>query len=270
MIFYKTVSSGNDFIHIDLQELTNSHEKHEDLARRLCARKTGIGADGLVLFRIDKQRIDFSIINQDGSEAELSGNGMAGLAALLFSQKKFHNTVTLKTRVGNKSIKLIEQTNNHFKLRVEIGRPDFDNIKMFPFLLPQQREYQFGDIAFFPVSMGNPHVVVLLKKQVSQKKLDQIAVFLEGHNMFPSKTNVEIVYDFYDNKCGVYYHERGVGKTLSSSTGSAAVFAVLQNLGKIQEELFIHTPLEDLRICGQGNIYVENLTKIMYKGVCLT
>ena len=270
MIFYKTVSSGNDFIHIDLQEFNKSGQTRENLARGLCARKTGIGADGLVFYQVHRKTVDFSIFNQDGSEAELSGNGMAGLAALLFYQKRFSQSLTLNTRAGKKSIELIDHTNNHFKLEVEIGTPDFNNLKQFPFLQPQQTDYQLGDVTFYPVSVGNPHTVVLLEKPISEEKLTEIALGLEKHSMFPSRTNVELVYNFQNNECCAHFHERGVGKTLSSSTGSAAIFAVLQNLGKIAEELVIHTTLQDFRIRGTSNIYVENLTKIMYKGVCLT
>ena len=69
-----------------------------------------------------------------------------------------------------------------------------------------------------------------------------------------------------EKNCSIYYHERGVGRTLSSSTGSAAVYAVLQNQGQIGDHLLIQTPAGTIMVSGKDKIYIENSTKIMYKG----
>lgn len=272
MIFYKTVTSGNDFIHIDLQELDTEtgSQDHSQLARNLCARRTGIGADGLVFYRICQETVDFRIFNHDGGEAEISGNGMAGLAALLFHQKAFRDTLTLNTRVGRKVIERLHQIDQTYQLKVEIGLPDFSNHEQFPFLIAGQSAYQQDRFVFYPVSVGNPHAVVLLDNPMAEDEMAAMAANLANHSTFPAKANVELVYNLRHHECQVYFHERGVGKTLSSSTGSAAVFAVLQDLGKIGEKLTIQTDLENIRISGTTTIYVENSTKIMYKGVCLS
>jgi diaminopimelate epimerase len=306
MIFYKTVSSGNDFIHINMEAGTNDSLAKEELARRLCRRQTGAGADGVVYYRYknaDKRGtgfgpVDFEIFNRDGSEAELSGNGMAGLASLLFylEENKNHTHVILNTKAGHKEIRYLHHAVNKYRLRIEIGEPDFQRRKFFPFLVKDKRrlDYSHRDITFYPVSVGNPHVVVILEAAADDEKLLRMGTLLEGAEIFPWGTNVEFVVPTTPNantgtkttrvigekgepkQTGfrIFYYERGVGPTLSSSTGSAAVFAVLRRLRRIDEYLTIplpcQTPGDEIKISGKRKIYIENSTEIVYKGVYLS
>ncbi len=270
MIFYKTVSTGNDFLHVDLGQsdlLCLKSLNKGDLAKKLCQRKTGPGADGVIYFKIRKQSADFDIYNRDGSRAELSGNGMAGCAALLLYLNKFQERVILHTRVGERSISLINRDNNRLGLKVEIGAADFQNRQFFPFLKQGILKYEHKGVTFYPVSVGNPHAVILFKEPAGEDKLISLAKLLSGANIFPQQVNVEFV-DYNDPlDCRVFFYERGVGPTLSSSTGSAAVFAVLQKLNLVQDRLWIQTQEGIIRILGKEKIYVENSAKIVYKGV---
>lgn len=271
MIFYKTVSAGNDFLHIDVKELnapdSDGQVSRGHLAGHLCQRKTGAGADGVVYYNIGEKGVDFEIFNRDGGEAELSGNGMAGLSALLFYLGKFKDQVTLNTRAGQKRHQLLQREKNNFKLKIEIGEPDFCNTDFFPFLEKKKMEYTHKTIRFHPVSVGNPHAVVLLDRELPDETLNQMGEMLESANIFPQKTNVELIFYKNEENCRLFYYERGVGRTLSSSTGSAAVFAVLQKLKFIRNRLFINTPEGKIKIYGKGSIYIENFTKIVYKGI---
>jgi diaminopimelate epimerase len=172
MIFHKTVCSGNDFIHIELDQsgLANDENKG-DLARRISNRNSGAGADGVVYYRVLEKQVDFEIFNQDGSRAELSGNGMAGLSALMFHLDLFRNRIRLNTPVGGRTVELIEQSADSFRLRIEIGVPDFQNTGFFPFLEKDRIKYRFKNIDFFPVSVGNPHAVVFLTSSESERDL---------------------------------------------------------------------------------------------------
>jgi len=271
MIFYKTVSAGNDFIHINRDELSSGQiESLADLARKLCARKSGIGCDGLIIYQIEPKSIQFRIFNQDGSEAELSGNGMAGLASLMFFLGKSEKGIDLKTISGNKQIKLLKREGNRFNLMVEIGNPDFDNRAFFPFLEEEKLEYSYKNERFYPLSVGNPHIVILLSDKIPNDELAHRGSMLENASIFPQRTNVEFVLFKNENQCSVYFYERGVGCTQSSSTGSAAVFAVLQRLNQINNRLCIQTGENTAIISGKDMIFIENSTKIMYKGICLT
>jgi len=274
MIFYKSVSAGNDFIHVESTAVAGSAKA--DLARHLCARQTGAGADGVVFYHIRDEvtGVDFEIVNRDGSAAELSGNGMAGLSALLFHLRKFKNRVVLHTGVGIKTHELLERRGNTFRLKIEIGEADFSNTTFFPFLQEGKTCYDHQGIMFYPVSVGNPHVVVILEKNLSHEDMMVLGAKLENADLFPLKTNVECVLQPGEQSaangdgddCRVFYYERGVGPTQSSSTGSAAVFAVLRKLGFIKDSLTVTTPLGKIKIFAKEKICVENFTKIVYKG----
>jgi diaminopimelate epimerase len=273
MVFYKTVSAGNDFLHIDGEEVAGFNAGKSSgrvpkghLAAQLCRRQTGVGADGVIYYAVKENSVDFEIFNRDGSEAELSGNGMAGLSALMFYLGTFKDRVVLNTRTGQKTHRLLKREKNNFKLKIEIEKPDFYNRDFFPFLQENKWEYTHENIRFYPVSVGNPHAVVVLEKELPDETLNRMGQCLESAAIFPRKTNVELV--FYKNKrdCRVFYYERGVGRTISSSTGSAAVFAVLQKLTPIYR-LTIDTPGGKIKIYGKVHVYIESYTKIVYKGI---
>jgi len=341
MIFYKTVSCGNDFILIDRDECQSAAAtviNKGQLAQKICCRHSGAGADGVVFYKIfpgttgtfgtpGTTPVDFEIFNRDGSEAELSGNGMAGLSALFFylNQSGDQDQVVLNTKAGPKRNTCLQREKNKFRLKIEIGSADFQNHDFFPFLSvsckslqkkqafemkppkerhqadrewvggatpfemtpPKERHleknkwgYRYQGITFYPVSVGNPHAVVLVEEGMAADKPGQIGQVLEGAPIFPYKTNVELVlptgagpvdYEKGEN-FRVFFYERGVGQTHSSSTGSAAVFAVLQKLNLISHTLTIPYPDldESIKISGKNKIYIENYTEIVYKGVHLS
>lgn len=275
MIFYKTVSGGNDFLHVDTADIGgiaapgDISEVKGRLARRLCDRRAGAGADGIIYYAVGEETAAFQIFNRDGTEAELSGNGMAGLSAVLFHLGKFKDRVTLDTRAGRKTNHLLSRKGDTLTLKIEIGEPDFSDTVFFPFLEPGREEYVFNDFPFYPVSVGNPHAVILLDKplHLMERELEKIGEMFEGAGIFPRKTNVELVHFKDAENCEVYYYERGVGPTLSSSTGSAAVFAVLQKLKIIPERLTITSGGGTINIYGSGRVYLDNIVRIVYKGI---
>jgi diaminopimelate epimerase len=269
MKFFKTVSYGNDFIHVENDgKIPEGDKRKIELAKKISARHTGPGADGVVFYRVEGGRPICEIINRDGSPAEISGNGLSGLAAVLLSTKKFSKEVCVLTPVGDRSVSLISRDGNRFRLRVEIGNADFNNHSFFPFLRPKDLGYSDQGVTFYPVSTGNPHVVVDVSKQeYSKTDLEALGRTLAGSNLFPRGTNVEIIRELSSEECRVFFYERGVGPTESSSTGCAAVFAVLRQLGKIKDHLSIRVDYGKIEVFGDDRIYVENQSEIVYKGV---
>jgi len=290
MIFYKTVASGNDFIQVDMDDCEaladagasqqKIREIKADLARELCPRHSGAGADGVVFYRTGPHRTVFEIFNRDGSEAELSGNGMAGLTALLFHLGKYPakpgTDVVLDTRAGIKRNRFLSHTGNRYRLKVEIGEPDFNNRGFFPFLEEGRLDYQYRGMTFYPVSVGNPHAVAVLTENSPDDTLREMGALLAGADIFPRGVNVELAVPLagpVDYETGqnlrVFFHERGVGPTLASSTGSAAVFAVLKRLKRVERLLTVPGCDESgkaIKISGNRAIYIENYVKIVYKG----
>ena len=158
MIFYKTSSFGNDFIEIDQDELASAMGA-VPLGRR-ASRKTAVPMgdwrEGALSRRTwpgrsatasaawaptawsftktGKHCALFQIFNRDGGEAELSGNGMAGLAAVLFQRRLAASPLSLHAAIGSRRVELLGRDGAVFQLAVEIGRPDFANRGFFPFL----------------------------------------------------------------------------------------------------------------------------------------
>ena len=273
MIFHKTSTSGNDFIIVDRGEFTKLGMTEGDFSREICDKLKNPGADGVIFFSPEDEIFNFSIFNSDGSEAEISGNGMAGLSATLFSMRRSRNPITLRTRAGSRIIRLIDKVGNRFKMEVDMGLPEFNNNKFFPFLTSARKEYDYKGISFFPVSTGNPHAVVILKDYPDDiTKLEMSGKLLESGDIFPHRTNVEFVFPIGKThgkdtpEIEAFFYERGAGITPFSSTGSTAVFAVLHNLGMVGDSIKIRTIENPVLISLNERIFIESYTEIVYKG----
>ena len=266
MIFNKTSSFGNDFIEIDESDLPAAAVDKCLLAREICDAHRAVGADGVVFYRFKKNEFPFAVYNRDGGEAELSGNGMAGLAAVLFQRRLASSPLNLLTKCGTRRVALLGRAGPMFHLQVEIGLPDFSNRRFFPFLKEKQDRYSIDDLEFYPLSVGNPHVVVLCPEALATERLTVLGQKMERHEGFPLRVNVEFVSFTDPENCRVFFYERGVGPTLASSTGSAAVFAVLRRLGLVRESLQITSGSEKIGVFWQAAIFIENFTRLVCRG----
>jgi diaminopimelate epimerase len=221
---------------------------------------------------------NFQIHNRDGGEAELSGNGMAGLAAVLFQRRLASSPLRLHTKSGPRHIALLGRAGPVFQLEVEIGLADFSNRQAFPFLKAKQDRYVIDELEFYPVAVGNPHAVVICRDRPDPKKLALLGEKLESHPMFPERVNVEFVC-FTDGEhpidgtvalapasCRVFFYERGVGPTKASSTGSAAVFAVLRRLGMINDRLLVDCGAAKIAVTWKQGIFINNFTRLICRG----
>ncbi len=266
MTFYKTCTAGNEFVHIESGGRSTATELSR-LARQICRPGCGPGADGVVFYQPQKQSVAFRVFNRDGSEAELSGNGMAGLAALLFSRAPGRGHVLLSTRAGPKRVVCLARQGEEFQVRTEIGRPNFHRNRFFPFLKQGRDRYRLKNYEFFPVSVGNPHCVVLSPRIWQHRQLLASGAMFQTSRLFPLHTNVEFVRFQSADECRVFFYERGVGPTLSSATGSAAVFAVLRRLGLVRDRLTIACGGQLIQlVVERGVIFVESRTRIVCSG----
>jgi diaminopimelate epimerase len=242
MKFIKFHSLGNDFLIIDQDDRVEVSEI-DDLARRICERHTGVGADGLLLISIKdriKGQVNFRIFNADGTEAEISGNGLRCAAAYLYSQQKIETPrILFLTSAGNHECELIEKKQNQFMIKIEMGVPRLTS-KDIPFddgsfhgriidypLMINQKIYPVT-----VVSMGNPHCAVFVDRFPARIEWHQIGREIESHPFFPNRTNIEFIRILSRGEIDVLFWERGVGETLSSGSGScaAAVASILKNL----------------------------------------
>jgi diaminopimelate epimerase len=243
MNFTKLHALGNDFLVIEHSNFLKE-ESLTEISRKLCDRHTGIGADGLILIRIidrEKSTVNFRIFNADGSEPEISGNGLRCAAAYLFhSQKVPTKIIRFETNAGERTCELIDRNSNRFEIKIEMGVPRFSS-RDIPFddgsehevivdypLSINRKVYQITCI-----SVGNPHCTIFVERFFPARiEWHQVGQELESHPFFPRRTNVEFIRVLNRQEIEVLFWERGVGETLSSGSGScaAAVASILKGL----------------------------------------
>ncbi|MCJ7612276.1 MAG: diaminopimelate epimerase [Candidatus Aminicenantes bacterium] len=232
MKFTKVHSLGNDFLLIDQEEWGNIPDLG-GLVRRLCDRHMGVGADGVLLVSITDRGqglARFRIFNADGTEPEISGNGLRCAAAGLFFQKKVEPPdLVFTTTTGRRECRLLNQENTRFHIRIEMGVPRFsskdipfddgsvhDRIVDYPLSINQQT------YLVTVLSIGNPHCLLFVDHFPARIEWHQIGREIESHPFFPNRTNVEFIRVRNRGEIEVLFWERGVGETLSSGSGSSA------------------------------------------------
>ena len=238
--FTKIQAHGNDFLIIPINDV-NQLDQPSLLAQEMCERNYGAGADGIVFVSATRGGgADFAsrIFNADGSEAEISGNGTRCVAAYFYFKERWDQTeITIQTAAGLKVGKFISREGLRYWFEFDMGSPRLASDEI-PILLPQPLDR----VVSFPlrmggefqtitcVSMGNPHCSLFLPT-LDEVILPEIGPLLEDHPAFPTRTNVEFVHVISREEIEVLFWERGVGRTLSSGTGScaAAVASILND-----------------------------------------
>ena len=237
----KVHSLGNDFLILEEQEVKSTAEKGA-LARRICERHTGIGGDGLLFISIkdqDKGHVNFRVFNADGTEAEISGNGLRCAAAHLYYQKKIKSPrILFSTTVGERECEPIERNDNLFKIKIDMGVPKlssndipFDDGSTHNTIIDYPLSIQKKVFKITLVSLGNPHCDIFLDRFPSRIEWHQLGYEIEFHPFFPKRINIEFIRVLNRQEIEVLFWERGVGETLSSGSGScaAAVASILKD-----------------------------------------
>ncbi len=244
LIFYKYEGCGNDFVLFEPPVIPESLD-HEQLVR-LCDRRFGIGSDGLLFFEMqDKGTPRMRMINPDGSEAQMCGNGIRALARHLrefgFMQE---DRFEIDTLAGVKTCTCWEEE-GRFMVDVRMGAPCFDpkscTTSFESMLVEGTIETERRAFAATLVSMGNPHLVVH-----EYLDADQASIWgprLEHHPWFPERINVHFC-ELSALGTQVTTWERGAGLTLACGTGACAVAAANVKTGRVDEtrKQGIHMP----------------------------
>jgi diaminopimelate epimerase len=210
--FAKGHGYGNDFLYV-----TDRHVEGaalDELARRMCDRHTGIGADGLILYTARADGASMRLFNADGSRAEVSGNGVRVLAALLArSVSELAVRLTIDTEGGVKRLERIARDGERQTFRAAMGLPTG---------LRTDRLSVAGEtIDVVVLNIGNPQLLIL-GELPDEARFQRLGAALERHPAFPEGTNVEFVHVETPQRVRIRIWERGVGPTHSSGTGSCA------------------------------------------------
>lgn len=264
---------GNDFVVIDLfkESLPNPLE----VAEKMCDRHFGIGADGLILVG-PAEDADFSmrVINSDGSEAEMCGNGIRCLARYVVE-----SGLTAKTEFVTRSLRglhtqVVSLDGRKFMdVTTSMGRPILqrnlipmigDNSeKVVNEMLPVDgHEYRIT-----LVNVGNPHCVVYVD-DVNKVNLDVLGPKFENHPLFPKRINTEFVQVLDKNNVRMRVWERGCGETLACGTGAtASVVASILN-GKTFDTVMVHLGYGDLIIewRDHGELFMTGSAQTAFTG----
>ena len=227
--FVKAHACGNDFL---IVEARHAPEKLSAFAVQICNRHHGVGADGVEILYNDPQ-VDARIrlINADGSDAEISGNGTRCVAAYLVAERG-SSSVAIRTGAGIKVCTLNARAGQDFEFTTDMGQPQIGD----PFSI----KLAFGEVTGVPVSMGNPHFVIFVDEFEPGWQAE--AAEIERHHDFKYGTNVELVRVRSKEDIEIRIFERGVGETQSSGTGSSAAAVAAIHSGRAQSPLRVHTP----------------------------
>lgn len=241
MPFVKIHSLGNDFLFID-QADWGALPDINNFVWRICDRHTGVGADGLLLVSVsdtEKGLARFRIFNADGTEPEISGNGLRCAAACLWYQKKIAvPRIAFQTTAGDRECHLLQAQENHYEIRIEMGTPrlasrdiPFDDGSVHESIIDYPLSINQKIYPVTVVSVGNPHCAVFVERFPARIEWHQIGREIESHPFFPNRTNIEFIRVINPEEIEVLFWERGVGETLSSGSGScaAAVASILKN-----------------------------------------
>lgn len=223
--FTKMQGCGNDFIIIDHEEALKADMHKDKLAKIICDRHFGVGADGLIIpnTEVEDADIGWFFYNSDGSTAQMCGNGMRCFAKYvhdkgLVDKKSF----SVKTLAGIIQPEILEDG----RVRVNMSSPIFESEKI-PFLPAKNLNYKIAVrnriFEGNAVSMGNPHFVIFVDKSENLLELAKnYGPEIETAVEFPEKTNVEFIKIKSYKKIELCVWERGCGITLACGTGACA------------------------------------------------
>lgn len=230
----KMQGCGNDFVIIDYPEFEKTGLKMSELAKKVCDRNFGVGADGMIIPNLSPENKEADIAwyfyNSDGSTAQMCGNGMRCFAKYVYDNKLVEKkSFSVQTLAGLIKPELLENG----LVKVNMGKPILED-KKIPFwsengdkkLVALDREFEIT-----PVSMGNPHCVIITDDD-PMELAKKYGPTIEKHEFFPEKTNTEFVKVKSNMEIDMRVYERGCGITLACGTGACAsvVACVLNNL----------------------------------------
>ncbi|WP_336250663.1 diaminopimelate epimerase [Stomatohabitans albus] len=240
--FIKAHGCGNDFVL--LPDTDDQLTLTEDLTKAMCDRHVGIGADGVI--RIGAPTTETGAVfmdyrNADGSIAEMCGNGVRTVAMWYAQAHPDATTVNVDTRAGMKHVTIHRDETGAFSAAtVNMGIPE---------LFSRNHKITMPDGAIIPLttlSMGNPHAVVVMGRVgadcVLDYPLNRIGPFIEHHPDFPDGTNVEVIASTTSTTVVGRIHERGVGETLASGTGSSAMAVAAIAHGLTERAVTVYLP----------------------------
>ena len=281
MRFSKLEATGNDFILIDAR---NKESDWTKIAEGMCHRNFGVGADGIITVTQSKMAdLRMRIYNSDGSEAQVSGNGLRCFAKYVIDEKiAIGPEIKVETLAGIRIIKTSSYKGKVNKAIVNMGIPRLKpaeipvSLNDYPTvrgdstaLMPECRLIIDGrNLTVSLVSMGNPHAVFYSSEPVALFPLAKIGEQVENHEVFPERTNFEVVKILGKDKIEARVWERGVGETLSCGSGACAIAVTAMLRSLVNDHVDIKLPGGTLTVSWDrvGEVHLEGPVNEVFIG----
>lgn len=250
---------GNDFLLVP--EVDVQGRDWPALARAMCDRQKGIGADGLILYTLNTAGARMQLFNADGSPSEVSGNGVRCLAVLVVRQRPGTKEVAIETPAGIKGLHLEAQSETGMTFRASMGKPE--DIRAV--------EFEAAGEAVQAVSLlvGNPQCV-LLGDPLDEARLLTLGPAIEHHPRFPDRTNVSFARVEAPDRVRILIWERGVGPTRASGTGACGAAVAAAAYGGASRDVTVISPGGSQRVEWlEDGIYLTGWATLVFEGTWL-
>lgn len=261
MRFTKMHGAGNDFILLKAEDIQG--RELSDLAKSVCHRRFGIGADGLmVVYPSASADVRMEYYNSDGSLAAMCGNGIRCFSKFVHDEGIVDKTAfTVETRAGLKEVRLF-QDEEGTRVRVSMGTPALGSTEV-PATVEAPRVWAYpveaggATYPIYAIRMGVPHTAVLVN-EVSSELTESAGPLIEKNSIFPEKTNVNFMEVTSPQRMKVDTWERGAGHTLACGTGVCASVWIAHELGLVESTVSVETPGGKLTITlDQNEVIME-------------
>jgi diaminopimelate epimerase len=229
-----------------------------EIARRICARTTGVGADGWMLAWKAEGGLRTRLFNSDGSEPEISGNGTRCAAAFAIREGAADPPfVTITTAAGPKRLELMAQSENRYIFEMDMGKPKLEE-------LHARMRLAGAEFDATILNVGNPQCAIFVPDLPPDWRT--AAAEAESHSRFPQRSNVSFVRVLDRHTIDAVFYERGAGETKSSGTGStgAATAGILR--GDLESPVEIRTPAGILRLRWDASVFLTGPAEFIAEG----
>lgn len=276
MKFTKMQGTGNDFLFVEAGE--SERRDWPALARAMCDRHFGIGADGLMLV-LPSARADvrMRLFNADGSEAEVSGNGVRCLVKYAVDRgiaRPHEGFIVVEGLSGLLEAQVAGAGGQVESVRLSMGAPRFAPaeiplaVEARPPVLDLPLEVDGETVHVACLSMGNPHAVTFIDSPVEEYPLERLGPLVERHPAFPARVNFGVARVLARDRMDVRVWERGVGETLACGSGSCAAMVAARLKGRVGDAVDIRQPGGPLTVewDGKREVYLSGRAAFVFDG----
>jgi diaminopimelate epimerase len=262
MTLSKTHAYGNDFLFVPAEEVEGM--PLDVLSRRLCARHTGVGGDGVIYYTVlPDGTARMRLVNADGSPSELSGNGVRCLAALVLHQRGAQaeplTTLRVDTDAGWKTLTLAARGGSQYTFRAAMGAPEH--------ISQETLEVAGERLPVVILTMANPQCVTLVNHLPDRARFERLGPALSAHPRFPAGTNVEFAVVEAPDQVRILIWERGVGPTHASGTGACASAVAAAVAGGAGRDVSVEAPGGTQRVEWKDDgVYLTGWAEVLFDG----